>query len=194
VFGGRPLLDAELPASPTSGQPLHLAFDLDMSDARLGGLGVTTVRRLAVLASFHVDPARGEPLVVRHHDGGRRLEVLAEPAGSSVGGIPRDLPQLPVELEELSEAEVAVDLVDEYPDEHGPLHQVGGRPVWFTRALTPPRCPVTGEPMRYVATVDSERRFPLGDRETQLLFGDRGALYVFWSDGPAISASIVQSY
>ena len=193
VFGGRPLLGAELPLSRVAGRPFHLTLDIDLSDARLAALGLASLRRLAILGSFHVHPTSDAPLLVRHHDEGRRLELLAEPDGSLVPGIPDELPQLPVELETVSDAEAACETVDELPDDHAPVHRVGGRAIWTTRPLEPPRCPLTGLAMRFIAQVDSERRFPLRGSETQLLFGDSGILYVFWSDGPAVSAAIVQS-
>ena len=192
VFGGRPLLDAELPLSATTGRPLPLAFDFDLSDPRLADLGIRSVKRLAVLAPYGIDVVPGDPLVVRHADEGRRLELLAEPAAQAVGDVP-ELPQLPVEIEPLSDAEVACETVDEFPDDHGPLHQVGGHAVWLTRPVTP-SCPVTGRPMRYVATVDSIRRHPIRDADVQLTFGNMGMLYVFWSDEASISAAVVQSW
>ena len=191
VFGGRPLLDAELPRSRVTGRPFHVTFDLDVADPRLSACGVTTVKRLAILASFQLDRARGA-LTVRHLDGGRTLEVLKEPSGVGVHELPDELPQLPVDLVPLSMAEVAVESAEEMPDDHVPLHQVGGRPVWRARPLSAPLCPVTGAPMRFLAAVDSILRFPLGDSETQLLFGDCGTSYVFWSDAASVSTSLVQ--
>jgi hypothetical protein len=192
VFGGRPLLGAELPVSPQSGLPLHLTFDFDLADPRLANLGVTSVDRLAVVANHHLELDEG-PLLVRHHDRGRRLVILAEPPGRSVPGIPEELAQLPVDLEPRTAAEAAVELVDEMPEGSGPLHQVGGVPPWVTRPLPAPRCPVTGRRMRFVALVDSELRFPVAGGEVPLVFGDCGALYVFWSDEASVSAAIIQS-
>jgi hypothetical protein len=193
VFGGRPLSGAALPASARAGgRPLHLTFDLDVSDRRLGGLGITSVDRLAILASYHLEPRSGA-LVVRHLDRGRRLEIVAEPAGKVVHVAPDELPQLPVDLEPLSDAEVAAELLDDYPEGHGPLHQVGGRPAWPRTPVSAPRCPVTGTPMAFVAMVDSMRRFPTGGAEARLDFGDDGVLYVFWSDRAAISACLTAS-
>jgi hypothetical protein len=191
VFGGRPLLDAALPRSSRCGLPFHLTFDLDVADPRVGGLGVTSVRRLAILASFHVEYAKGGVLLVRHHDKGARLEILREPRGTLLPGVPEELPQLPVEFEPLSEADVAVETIDELPDDHGPLHQVGGHPTWVTKALLAPLCPVTRRRMRYVATVDSVRRFPLGHGDASLQFGDPGLCHVFWSDEASISACLI---
>jgi hypothetical protein len=192
AFGGRPLLDAPLPVSARCKRPFHLAFDLDLSDPRLAGLGVTSVERLAILACFHVDYRPNEPLLVHHADRGRRLEVLREPRGRVVEGAPDELPQLPVELEPLNEAEAAVENTDELPDDSPPLHRIGGHPVWTRGPFPPPRCPVTKQPMRFVASVDSERRFPLAGDDVALLFGEGGVCYVFWSDEAAISAAVVQ--
>lgn len=192
VFGGRPLLDADVPVSRVTDRPLHVTFDLDLGDPRLESLGITSVDRLVILANFNAEVSR-DPLVVRHHDRGHRLELLREPAGPAVAGLPDELPQLPVDLEPISAAEAAVESVDEYPEGHGPLHQVGGRPVWLHGPLATPTCPLTGAPMRFVATVDSELRFPLPDGEAQLLFGDCGMLYVFWSDAAGISAAVAES-
>lgn len=192
AFGGQPLLEAAIPVSGRCGRPLHLTFDFDLSDPRLADLGMRSVSRLALLACFHVDYRPGEPLLVRHHDGGRRLEMLREPRGRLVENLPDELPQLPVELEPLNEAESAVETVDELPDDSPPLHRVGGHPVWARRPLAAPRCPITGGEMRYVASIDSQRRFPLASGETSLLFGDGGICYVFWSDEASVSASIIQ--
>ena len=46
--------------------------------------------------------------------------------------------------------------------------------------------------MRFIASVDSVRRFPLASGEASLLFADGGICYVFWSDDAAISAAVVQ--
>jgi hypothetical protein len=191
VFGGRPLLEAELPASRVTGAPLHLALDLDARDPRLSGLGVRSVRRLAILANYHLDPPRGGALVVRHDDEGRCLVLLDEPTGTSVPGVPRELPQLPVDLEELSDAELAAESIEDMPDGLGTLHQVGGHAVWRGRPQQAPRCPATGEAMRYVATIDGERRFALATGEVQLVFGDGGCLHVYWSDAASISTAVV---
>lgn len=193
AFGGRPLLDAPLPISSRCGRPFHLTFDFDLSDPRLEGLGITSVRRLAILACFHVDYRPGDPLFVRHHDAGRRLEVLREPRGRAVEDLPDELPQLPVELEPLNEAEAAVESVDELPDDSPPLHRIGGPAVWTRGPLPPPTSPVTRQPMRHVACVDSQRRFPLPDRDVSLLFGDGGLCHVFWCDASAVSASVIQA-
>ncbi|MEM7249049.1 MAG: hypothetical protein AAF533_27250 [Acidobacteriota bacterium] len=193
VFGGQPLMEAELPLSPHSGLPLHLTLDIDLEDPALSFLGIKSVRRLAVLANYHLDAAT-DPLFVKHLDEGRALELLSEPAAEVQPGVPAELPQLPVELEALSEAEMAVESVDELPSGLGPLHQVGGHPVWINDPLPPPRCPETDEEMRFIACVDSERRFPTGNAEVQLLFGDCGMLYVYWSEAASISAAVVQSY
>lgn len=193
AFGGRPLLEAPLPVSARCGRPFHLTFDYDLSDPRLAGLGVTSVERLALLACFHVDYSSRTALLVRHHDRGRRLEILKEPRGRPIESRPEELPQLPVELEALNDAEDAVEFADELPDDSPPLHRLGGHPVWLRAPVAPPQCPVTGRPMRYIGIVDSIRRFPLGESETSLLFSDGGACYVFWSDEAAISASILQA-
>lgn len=193
AFGGRPLLDASLPTSRITGRPLPLAFDFDLSDPRLAGLEIRSVRRLAILAPYGVDLAARSALLIGHRDEGRRLEILEEPAGRVVDDIP-ELPQLPVELEPLSEAEAACDTVDQFPDDHGALHQIGGHPAWVTRAADPPRCPVTGLAMSFVAAVDSIRRFPLGGTDIPLAFGNGGMLYVYWSEPAAVSAAFVQSW
>jgi hypothetical protein len=192
AFGGRPLLEAELPVSSRCGRPFHLTLDLDLADPRLAGLGITSVRRLALLACFHVDYRAGAPLFIRHADEGRRLELLREPRGRLIESLPLELPQLPVELEPLNEAEAAVESLDELPDDSPPLHRVGGHAVWAKGPVAPPSCPDTGRPMRYVASVDSMRRFPLAEGEASLLFADGGVCYVFWSDAASISASVVQ--
>lgn len=193
AFGGRPLLEAELPVSPRAGRPLHLLLDLDLADERLAGLGVSGLRRLAVLADLHLDPGP-EATWIRHLDEGRGLELVAEPDAPVVPGVPDELPQLPVELSPLSPAEAAVSSRDEYPEGVGPLHQVGGHPAWVVGPVPPPACPLTGEPMRFVVAVDSMLRYPCGDREAQVLFGDCGTLYVFWSEAARVTASFVQSY
>lgn len=193
AFGGTPLLDAELPQSARCGRPLHLTFDFDLSDPRLVGLGITSVRRLAILACFHVGYQAGAPLFVQHEDEGRKLRLLREPRGRILDTVPDTLPQLPVELEPLNVAESAVEFADELPDDSPPVHRAGGHPVWARAPFEPPRCPATGNAMRYVASVDSMRRFPLGEDETALVFGDGGICYVFWSDEPAISAAVIQS-
>ena len=87
--------------SATTGRPLPLAFDFDLSDARLAVLGIRSVKRLAILAPFGIDVAPGEPLLVRHADEGRRLELLSEPTAEGVAEVP-ELPQLPVEIEPLT--------------------------------------------------------------------------------------------
>src|SRR6185369_13295145 len=111
---------------------------------------------------------------------------LREPRGTLLPGVPEELPQLPVELEPLTDADAAVETIDELPDDHGPLHQVGGHPTWVTKPLLAPMCPVTRKRMRYVATVDSVRRFPLGHGDASLQFGDPGLCHVFWSDEVSI--------
>ena len=191
VFGGRPLLEAPLPVSQRCGLPLHLTFDLEATDPLLRSLGITTVKRLALLACFHLEYATGAALMVEHRDGGARLEVLREPKGVLVQGVPSELPQLPVELELLSEAEAGVEAVEDLPDDHPPLHQVGGHPTWIGPPRAAPRCPRTRQPMRYVATIDSIRRFPVGDTDAALMFGDPGLCHVYWSDGPSISACVI---
>ncbi len=191
AFGGRPLLEAPLPTSARCGRPFHLAFDFDLADPRLRGLGISSVQRLAVLACYHVDYQPGRPLLVRHHDGGRRLEILREPPGKTVERVIEELPQLPVELDPLNEAEAAVEFADELPDGAPPLHRIGGHPIWLRDPLTPPACPVTGAAMRFIGMLDSIRRFPLADAETSLLIGDGGVAYIFWSDEAAVSAAVV---
>jgi hypothetical protein len=191
VFGGWPVLGAAIPTSRVSGRALHLTLDLDLADPRLADLAITSVTRLAVLVNGHVEASR-EPLYVRHLDGGHRLEILGEPESSPSHGLPDELPQLPLDLEELSEAEAAVTTCDEFPDDHGPLHQVGGHPVWMDAAVPAPPCPITGKPMSFVAAVDSMRRFPLGSDETHLVFGNCGMQYVYWSDRAAVSATFAQ--
>lgn len=192
VFGGRPLLEAPLPASRVTSRPLHLTLDLDLSDERLAGLRLHGLERLAILANCHLDPSE-EPIFVRHVDGGRRLELLDEPSGEPVPGVVDEFPQLPVDLEPRTEAIAACETFDDVPEPHGPLHQVGGAPVWVRHPIAAPLCPVSGRRMRFVACIDSDLRFPLGDRETPLLMGDCGALYVYWSDEAAVTAAIVQS-
>jgi hypothetical protein len=189
-FGGRPLLDAALPTSRQGGRPLHLTLDLDLSDPRLAGLGLRGLDRFAVLAHYHVEPRSGL-LAVRHEDRGRRLVLLAEPEGPVVRGVPDELPHLPLELEPLHEAELAVEALDELPDGLRPVHRVGGRPLRASGGPTAPRCPVTGGPMRFVATVDSIPRFPMGGVDRPLIFGDGGLMHVYWSDAASVSAGVV---
>ena len=193
AFGGRPLLDAELPISRVTSRPLTLAFDFDLSDTRLEPLGIRSVRRLAILAPYGVELAKGSTLVVRHHAEGRQLEILSEGRGRMMEDVP-ELPQLPVELEPISEAEAACESVEDFPDDHLPLHQIGGRPAWVTGPAAAPKCPVTGDPMRFVAAIDSIRRFPLGDTEAALILGNAGMLYVYWSEHASISAAFLQSW
>ena len=190
AFGGRPLLDAALPVSRVTGRRLHLSLDLDLSDPRLAGLGVASLRRLAIPAAYHADAGEGV-LWIRHLDEGRRLELVDEPAGQAIPGVPDELPQLPVRLRPLNEAEAAVDSIDELPTGAGPLHQVGGHPLAFESPIEPPACPESGEPMRFVATVDSMLRFPLGDRDAPLLFGDGGMMQVWWSEAARLTAGVL---
>ena len=167
AFGGRPLLDAELPVVAVTGRPLHLAFDFDLSDPRLAGLRISSLRRLAILAPFGIDLGRRGSLAIRHLDGGRRLELAGELKGRVIDDAP-ELPQLPVELEALSAAEESVETADEMPEGTRALHQVGGNPVWMRAPLAPPPCPVTGDPMRFIVSVASIRRFPLSDDDVEL--------------------------
>ena len=190
AFGGQPLLDAELPCSPLSGRRLHLSFDLDLSDARLEALGIRGLRRLAILANYRVDASEGG-IWVRHLDEGRRLELVQEPSGPLLPGVPDELPQLPVSLRPLNPAEAAVETIDELPTGAGPLHQVGGAPLWFGEPKPAPRCPESGEPMRFIATVDSMLRFPLGDCDAPLLFGDCGMMHVWWSQPAGLTAGLL---
>ena len=192
VFGGHPLLDAEIPTSAVTGRPLHLSLDIDLSDARLQDLGLSSVRRLAILSNQHQE-ASTEPIFLRHLDGGRRVEILGEPTTRPTPGVLDALPQLPVDLEPLSDAEMAVETVDELPDGKRPIHQVGGHPVWAVKPQSPPRCPISGKPMRFVAAVDSVKRFPLADGDVSLRFGDGGIFYVYWCDETSVSAGFTQS-
>ncbi len=192
AFGGSPLLDTELPLSPLTGRRLHLSFDLDLSDPRLGTLGIVGLRRLAILTNYHLDASDGG-LWVRHLDEGRRLELVEEPGGPLLPGVPDEFPQLPVSLRPLNPAEAAVETIDELPTGAGPLHQVGGHPLWFGEPEPAPRCPESGEPMRFIATVDSMLRFPLGDRDAPLLFGDCGLMHVWWSQPAGVTVGILMT-
>lgn len=191
VFGGRPLLDPELPVSSLTARAIPLGLDLDLSDPRLAALGIQGLRRLAILAPFGMEPDPDASLVIRHLDGGQRLELVTDLTGRLTHDVP-ELPQLPVELEAISEAEAAVDSVDEMPEGGLDLHQVGGRPLWIGKPIEPPRCPVTGEPMRFIASLASIRRFPLAHDDMALSFGNEGMLYVYWSQSAAMTVALVQ--
>jgi hypothetical protein len=192
AFGGRPLLGAALPIVAATGRPLHLAIDLDLSDPQLASLGIKTIARLAILAPYGIELAHGSTLAVRHLDGGRRLELTGDLHGSLLDDVP-ELPQLPVELVPLSAAEAAVESVDEMPDGSAPLHQIGGHPVWMRIPMVLPRCPLSGRPMKHVASVASMRRFPLGTHDITLGLPGDGMLHVFWSERASTSIGLVDS-
>ena len=76
--------------------------------------------------------------------------------------------------------------IEELENESDPIHQCGV-PLWYQYPELP-KCPKTGELMKFVCSISSTRRINIikkgifGDKITEkfLMFGDMGTLYVFF--------------
>lgn len=111
---------------------------------------------------------------------------------------PRRLPEIRVDLERVPPGARAVGL--DYPENLGLRSKLGGDPDWIQEDETP-ACESCGEPMTFVAQIDSVehdnprnplRKSPLGNQH--YMFGDVGMIYVFYCFDCGLSASIVQGY
>ncbi len=111
---------------------------------------------------------------------------------------PRRLPEFRVDLERVPPGARAVRL--DYPENLGLRTKLGGEPDWIQDDETP-ACEPCGDPMSFVAQIDSvEHDNPRNLlRQThrsrrQYMFGDVGMIYVFYCFDCSQSASVVQGY
>ena len=108
------------------------------------------------------------------------------------------LPEIRVTLERVEAGDRAVPL--DYPDNLGTRTKLGGVPNWIQGDATP-ECESCGEPMTFVAQIDSSahdnkhnplRRNSLGRQD--YMFGDVGMVYVFYCFECAMPACLEQGY
>jgi hypothetical protein len=96
----------------------------------------------------------------------------------------KPLPELRVLLERVKKGERAIPL--DYPDHLGLRTKLGGKPTWIQGDETP-ECDSCGEPMDFVAQIDSveheSKHNPLSKPalgKQEYMFGDVGMIYVFF--------------
>jgi hypothetical protein len=111
---------------------------------------------------------------------------------------PRQLPEIRVILKRVRPGERAVSL--DYPDNLGLRTKLGGEPDWI-QGDNAPQCESCGEPMTFVAQIDSIehdnkhnplRRDCLGNQD--YMFGDVGMIYVFYCFDCCQPACLDQCY
>jgi hypothetical protein len=88
--------------------------------------------------------------------------------------------------------------IEEVVNGSDPIHQCGV-PLWHQYPELP-KCPKTGELMKFVCSVSSTRRINImkkgiiGSRKTEgfLMFGDMGTLYIFFHPKSKIAYLTIQ--
>ena len=110
----------------------------------------------------------------------------------------RTLNEYRVKLERVKRGERAISL--SYPENLGLRTKLGGKPDWIQSDETP-ECDECGEPMAFVAQIDSvehqNEHNPIVQERTKhidFMFGDVGMIYVFYCFDCAQVRSLTQGY
>jgi hypothetical protein len=110
----------------------------------------------------------------------------------------RCLPEIRVLLERVKKGEQAVSVG--YPENLGLRTKLGGKPDWIQSDETP-ECELCGEPMDFVAQIDSieheNQRNPLSKPalgHQDYMFGDVGMIYIFFCFDCLQPSCVVQYY
>lgn len=180
-YGGTPSNGTELPLCAGCGKPLHLLFQIDVTDPQLDYLGLNTLGYLYIVTCL--DCASYETLTYyRIGERGNEIAVLQGGRGHivEVRQYPHPLEEHSISLHPLTD--------DEYPLTENDLfdllrregkHQLAGMPLWRQYEEHVP-CILCKGRMEYIAMVDSELYIGEdGFREKGRMFGDEGILYTF---------------
>ena len=174
-FGGLPegIPESRVPQCRLCRHPLHLLLQVDLTDPKLD-IGLRNQAFLLVLGCLNCD-SYWDPLYYRVNPLG--IEVVSQGGAETFGEFPAILPERPLAFAPLERS---------WSEEDEAKHQLGGAPLWIQDPQEP-ECCTCGEPMRFVAQVDSD-----WDAGTQ--FGDMGILYAFLCPDCGVYATFMQCY
>jgi|GEM_PF-1400857 uncharacterized protein YwqG len=176
-FGGLPdgLQQDTIPQCVNCHHPLHLFFQIDLSDPQLGQL-VEGIPYIWILNCLNCD-SYWTPLYYRVGRGGVNIELLEQAKGEHFGEFSKILQEKRILL---------TPMVHPWGEEDKKKHQFGGNPFWV-QSEEVPNCKLCGKQMKFVAQVDS-------DWDVGIQFGDMGLLYAFLCEDCFVFATFMQCY